>query len=204
MQLALQSSYAGSFDSFANASIALVFGVALTAVTCGIVRSLGTGWIASRLLRSNWRTLATVAERKSPGDRVAIASLMQHRLALLAARITVVPAEARRDAANLRQLRTALSIINLRQASRGLSRLTTAAIEELFARLASVFRANAAGRLPDELVGRLDEHDRIDVARTGERGPQRGAYRPCRDSRRAVPRSRAISAARAEQGEMAA
>ena len=45
-------------------------------------------------------------------DRVAIASLMQHRLALLAARITVVPAEARRDAANLRQLRTALSIIN--------------------------------------------------------------------------------------------
>jgi len=26
----------------------------------------------------------------------------------------------------------------------------------LFARLASVFRANAAGRLPDQLVGRLD------------------------------------------------
>jgi fusaric acid resistance family protein len=106
------------------------------------------------LLRSNWRTLATVAERKSPGDRVAIASLMQHRLALLAARITVVADEARRDAANLRQLRTALSIINLRQAN--LSRRTTAAIDELFARLASVFRANAAGRLPDQLVGRLD------------------------------------------------
>jgi uncharacterized membrane protein YccC len=154
VQLALQSSYEGSFASFANASIALVVGVALTAVTCSIVRSLGTGWIASRLLRSNWRTLATVAERKSPGDRVAIASLMQHRLALLAARITVVADEARRDAANLRQLRTALSIINLRQAN--LSRRTTAAIDELFARLASVFRANAAGRLPDQLVGRLD------------------------------------------------
>jgi uncharacterized membrane protein YccC len=154
VQLALQSSYEGSFASFANASIALVVGVALTAVTCSIVRSLGTGWIASRLLRSNWRTLAKLAERKSPGDRVAIASLMQHRLALLAARITVVADEARRDAANLRQLRTALSIINLRQAN--LSRRTTAAINELFARLASVFRANAAGRLPDQLVGRLD------------------------------------------------
>jgi uncharacterized membrane protein YccC len=154
VQLALQSSYEGSFASFANASIALVVGVALTAVTCSIVRSLGTGWIASRLLRSNWRTLATVAERKSPGDRVAIASLMQHRLALLAARITVVADEARRDAANLRQLRTALSIINLRQAN--LSRRTMAAIDELFGRLASVFRANAAGRLPDQLVGRLD------------------------------------------------
>jgi uncharacterized membrane protein YccC len=156
VQLALQSSYEGDFPSFANASIALVLGVALTAVTCGIVRSLGTGWIASRLLRSNWRTLAAVAERRSPRDRVAIASLMQHRLALLAARITVVPAEARRDAANLRQLRTALSIIDLRQASRGLSRRTMAAIDELLARLASVFRAHTAGRIPDEMVGRLD------------------------------------------------
>jgi uncharacterized membrane protein YccC len=156
VQLALQPSYEGDFPSFANASIALVLGVALTAVTCGIVRSLGTGWIASRLLRSNWRTLAAVAERRSPRDRVAIASLMQHRLALLAARITVVPAEARRDAANLRQLRTALSIIDLRQASRGLSRRTMAAIDELLARLASVFRAHTAGRISDEMVGRLD------------------------------------------------
>ena len=154
VQLALQSSYEGNFASFANASVALFVGVALTAVTCGIVRFLGTGWIASRLLRSNWRTLAAVAERTSPGDRVAIASLMQHRLALLAARIAAVPAEARREATNLRQLRTALSIINLRQAR--LSRRAMAAIDALLARLAAAFRAHAAGRLPDELVGRLD------------------------------------------------
>ena len=154
VQLALQSSYEGSFASFANASVALFVGVALTAVTCGIVRFLGTDWIASRLLRSNWRTLAAVAERTSPGDRVAIASLMQHRLALLAARIAVVPAEARREAANLRQLRTALSIINLRQAR--LSRRAMAAIDALLARFAAAFGVHAAGRLPDELVGQLD------------------------------------------------
>lgn len=153
-QLALQSSYEGSFASFTNASVALFVGVALTAVTCGIVRLLGTGWIASRLLRSNWRTLAAVAERTSPADRVAIAGLMQHRLALLAARVAVVPAEARRDAANLRQLRTALSIIHLRQTI--LSRRAMAAIDQLLARLASAFRADAARRLPDELAGRLD------------------------------------------------
>jgi uncharacterized membrane protein YccC len=153
-QLALQSSYEGSFASFTNASIALFVGVALTAVTCGIARSLGTDWIASRLLRSNWKTLAAVAERKSPTDRVAIASLMQHRLALLAARISVVPAEAKRDAANLRQLRTALSIIHLRRAR--LSRRAMAAIDGLLARLASVFQTHAAGRLPDDLVRGLD------------------------------------------------
>ncbi|MDB5574881.1 MAG: hypothetical protein JWR80_57 [Bradyrhizobium sp.] len=156
VQLTLQSSYEGSFSSFANSSIALVIGVAVTAVTCGVVRSLGTSWITSRLLRSNWKTLAAVAEYTSQGDRVAIAGLMQHRLALLAARITVVPAEARSDAANLRHLRTALSIIDLRQASRGLSRLTITVIDELLARLASAFRAHTTGRLADELVGRLD------------------------------------------------
>lgn len=154
VQLALQSSYEGSFASFANASVALFVGVALTAVTCAIVRFLGASWIASRLLRSNWRTLAAVAELTTPGDRVAIASIMQHRLALLAARITVVPAEATRDAANLRQLRTALNIIDVRQAR--LSRVATAAVDELFGHLASVFRAHAGGPLPDELVGRLD------------------------------------------------
>jgi uncharacterized membrane protein YccC len=154
VQLALQSSYEASFTSFANASVALFIGVALTAVTCGVVRALGAGWIASRLLQSNWKTLAAVAERTSPADRVAIAGLMQHRLALLAARISVVPAEARRDAANLRQLRTALSIIHLKQAN--LSRHAMANSGALLARLASAFRSHAAGPLPDELVRRLD------------------------------------------------
>jgi uncharacterized membrane protein YccC len=154
-QLALQSSYDANFASFTNASAALFIGVALTAVTCGIARGLGTDWIAGRLLRSNWKTLAAVAERASSADRVAVASLMQHRLALLAARVAVVPAEARRDVANLRQLRTALSIIPLRQAR--LSRRAMADIDGLLARLADAFRAHATGPLPDELVGRLDD-----------------------------------------------
>jgi len=155
-QLALNSTYSADFPSFANSSVALMVGVALTGVICGIVRLLGTSWIASRLLRSNWATLAAVAEGKSPGDRVAIASLMQHRLALLATRIAAVPAEARSGAANLRQLRTALSIIDIRQASVGLSRSATAAIELLLARLALIFANRGAGRLPDELLGQLD------------------------------------------------
>ena len=83
---------------------------------------------------------------------------MQHRLALLAARIAVVPAEARSDAANLRQLRAALSIIDVRQASLGLSRRARAAIEAFLARLASVCRIHTAGRLPDRAwSGQLDD-----------------------------------------------
>jgi uncharacterized membrane protein YccC len=156
VQLALTSSYSADFISFANSSVGLMLGVCLTGVVSGIVRLFGAGWIADRLLRSNWKTLAEVADRKTKQDRVAIASLMQHRLALLAARITVVPAEARSDAANLRQLRTALSIIDLRQAALGLSHTAMAAIDDLLARLASILLAQPAGRLPDELVRSLD------------------------------------------------
>ena len=156
-QLALESSYAASFASFANSSIAVMLGVALTGVISGIVRLFGTGWIANRLLRSNWRTLAAVAGRKSGQDRGAVASLMQHRLALLAARMAAVPAEARSDATSLRQLRTAMSIIDLRQASVGLSRSARAAIDSLLASLASAFRTHTGGRLPHELVAGLDD-----------------------------------------------
>jgi uncharacterized membrane protein YccC len=156
VQLALNSSYSADFVSFANSSVALMLGVGLTGVISGIVRLFGARWMVDRLVSSNWRTLAAVADRKSSHDRLSVMSLMQHRLALLAARITVVRADARSDAANLRQLRTALSIIDLRQASLGLSRSAMAAIDDLLARLASVCRTYAVGRLPGELVGQLD------------------------------------------------
>ncbi len=71
VQLALTDTYSADFSSYANSSVALMFGVALTGVICGIVRLLGAGWIASRLLRSNWTTLAAVAERRSDQDRFA-------------------------------------------------------------------------------------------------------------------------------------
>jgi uncharacterized membrane protein YccC len=156
VQLALNSTYSADFSSFANSSVALMLGVALTGVICGIVRLLGASWIAGRLLRSNWRTLAAVAEGTSQQDRVAIASLMQHRLALLAARIAVVPADARSSAANLRQLRTALSIIEVRRESYALSRRAAAVIDVFLTQLASVCRTYTVGQLPDDLVGQLD------------------------------------------------
>ncbi|MGY3149644.1 putative membrane protein YccC [Bradyrhizobium sp. USDA 3397] len=156
VQLALTETYSADFSSYANSSIALMVGVTLTGVISSIVRLLGANWSAGRLLRSNWTTLAAVAERRSDQDRLALASLMQHRLALLAARITVVPAEARSDAANLRQLRTAFNILDVRRASFGLSRHTRAAIEAFLARLALLARTHTAGPLPDGLVQQLD------------------------------------------------
>jgi uncharacterized membrane protein YccC len=156
VQLALTETYSADFSSYANSSVALMLGVSLTGVICSIVRLLGASWIADRLLHSNWTTLAAVAERKSDHDHIGLASLMQHRLALLATRITVVPAEARRDAANLRQLRTALNVLDVKRASSGLSRRARATIEAFLARLAATCRNQLVDPLPDGLVGQLD------------------------------------------------
>ncbi|MCC8944824.1 FUSC family protein [Bradyrhizobium sp. Arg62] len=194
VQLALTETYSADFITYANSSVALMLGVALTGVTCGIVRLAGADWIAKRLLQSNWTTLASVAERTSDQDPFALASLMQHRLALLAARIAVVPADARSGAANLRQLRTALNIVGVRRASFGLSRCTRAAVEAFFARLAPICRTHTAGPLPDDLVGQLDgtialtlqeptsqARDHVLVGLTGVRSglfPESPAYQP--------------------------
>ena len=170
VQLALQSSYEGSFASFANASVALFVGVALTAVTCGIVRFLGTDWIASRLLRSNWKTLAAVAERKSPTDRVAIASLMQHRLALLAARIAVVPAEAQ---ARRRQSAPAANGAEHHPSPAGAPVTPRNGGDRRTARPSCCRFPGPRGRPASGRTGRTARrYDRIDVARGGERGPQ--------------------------------
>jgi len=202
VQLALQPSYTADFASFANSSVALMLGVGLTGVICGIVRFLGTGWIARRLLLSNRETLAAVAARRSWQDRVAVASLMQHRLGLLAQRIAAVPAEARSDAANLRQLRTALNIIDVRQASLGLSLPARAAIEALLARLAAMFASRSAVEVPDEVLGQLDSTIRFTlqepasearnqalIALAGIRSglfPQARAYQPLPPERREI------------------
>ena len=116
----------------------------------------GSNPFDGQLLRSNWTTLATVAESRGRQDRAALASVMLHRLALLAARLAVLPADARKEAANLRPLRTGLNIIDLRQARPGLSRRTLARIDDVLARLARDCRAHTGGSLPYDLVASLD------------------------------------------------
>ncbi|MCC8943973.1 FUSC family protein [Bradyrhizobium sp. Arg62] len=194
VQLALTDTYSADFLSYANSSVALMVGVSLTGVISGIVRLVGADWIAGRLLRSNWRTLAAVAGRESNQSPFALASLMQNRLALLAARVAVVPADARSDAANLRQLRTALNVLDVRRASLGLSRRSRATIEAFFARIASICRSSTAGSLPNGLVEQLDSaiaitlreqpgeaRDEVLLGLTGVRSglfPRSPAYQP--------------------------
>jgi len=162
--LALQSTYAADFQSFANSSIAFLFGMAMAAVVTRLGRTVGAEWIARRLMKTSWVTLAVTAERRGFNDRAAFAGLMLDRLGLLTQRIAAMDQADRSDVANLSQLRVGINIIDLRRARRSLAPSTLDAIDRMLTALAVAARKHAGGAMPDELLQRID----IALARTVE------------------------------------
>ena len=155
--LALQSTYAGDFQSYANTSIAFLFGMAMAAVITRLGRTVGAEWIAQRLMRTSWTTLAVIAERRGLNDRAAFVALMLDRLGLLTQRIAAIDEADRSDASNLSRLRVGLNIIDLRRARRLLAPSTLKAIDDMLTVLAVAARNDAAaGAMPRELLDRVD------------------------------------------------
>ena len=155
--LALQSTYAGDFQSYANTSIAFLFGMAMAAVITRLGRTVGAEWIAQRLMRTSWTTLAVIAERRGLNDRAAFVALMLDRLGLLTQRIAAIDEADRSDASNLSRLRVGLNIIDLRRARRLLAPSTLKAIDDMLTVLAVAARNDAAaGAMPHELLDRVD------------------------------------------------
>ncbi|MGY4227317.1 putative membrane protein YccC [Bradyrhizobium sp. USDA 4503] len=154
--LALQSTYSADFASFANTSVAFFLGVVIAEIVTRIARGVGAEWIAKRLMKSSWQTLAVAAERRGHGDRAQFAGLMLHRLGLLVQRIAFISESDRRDADSLVQLRIGLNIIDLRRARYGLAAVTVRAIDDMLDDLAAAFRARADQAMPAELLSCID------------------------------------------------
>jgi uncharacterized membrane protein YccC len=154
--LALQSTYSADFAAFANTGISLVVGMATAAVMTRLTRSVGAEWSARRLIRTNWMTLASAAERHGRGDRAAFAGVMLHRLGLLAPRLAVIPENDLRDVDSLGELRVGLNIVDLRRARHGLAPRTLRAMDDLLDRLAVAFRGHGGGPMPPELLMHID------------------------------------------------
>jgi uncharacterized membrane protein YccC len=154
--LALQSNYDADFASFANSAIAFLLGMAAAAVIIKLARSVGAQWVARRLMKTNWATLALTAERRDENDRARFAGLMLDRLGLLAQRFAVIPEVDRRDVDGLTQLRAGLNIIDLHRARHKLTPTTLGAINDMLGQLALACRAHLSGPLPAELLTLID------------------------------------------------
>ena len=154
--LALQSTYNADFQSYANSAIAFMMGMVMAAVVTKLARSFRAEWIAQRLMRTSWTTLAVTAERRGRNDRAAFAGQMLDRLGLLTQRLAAIGEADRSDIANLSQLRVGINIIDLRRARRLLAPRTLEAIDDMLNALAAAARQHAGGALPNELLDKVD------------------------------------------------
>jgi uncharacterized membrane protein YccC len=155
--LALQSTYNADFESYANSSIAFMIGMVAAVVLTRLMRSVRAEWIAQRLMRTNWLTLAETAERRGNNDRAVFIGEMLDRLGLLAQRASAIPEPDRRDIDSLRQLRVGLNIIDIRRARHGLAPATLRAIDTMLDQLASACRNRAAAAMPTRLLSAIDD-----------------------------------------------
>jgi len=154
--LALQSTYAADFQSYVNSSMAFLIGMAMAAVVTKLARTVGAEWIAQRLMKTSWTTLAATAERRGMNDRAAFAGLMLDRLGMLTQRIAAIDEADRTDVVNLSLLRVGLNIIDLRRSRRLLGPATLEAIDDMLAALAIAARKHTAGAMPGKLLERID------------------------------------------------
>jgi uncharacterized membrane protein YccC len=156
--LALQSTYDARFASFANGAVAFLLGLALAAVVTQLIRSVGAGFSARRLLRVIWLELAAAAENRGRRDRARYAGLMLDRLGLIAPRL----AEAESDdlvVGALADIRVGFNVIDLRRARHEVTRAVRDRLDAMLDTLALSYRARAErdARPDAKLLSRIDE-----------------------------------------------
>jgi len=86
--LALMDTNTADIESFTNGMLSQIVGLAAAAVFTSVLRSVGAGWTARRLLKAGWSELA----RLGNGERVTMAAFsarMVDRIGLLAPRLAL-------------------------------------------------------------------------------------------------------------------
>lgn len=153
--LALQQTYGADFTTFINSSVAFLVGMVLAVVVTTMARSVGSEWIARRLMRTGWTDLAVAAERRGKHGR-AFVGIAFNRLGLLVQRLAAIPESDRRDVDSLSQLRVGLNIIDLRRARGRFGHRTVHAMDDMLNELAAAFRNHRGGPMPPRLLLYID------------------------------------------------
>jgi uncharacterized membrane protein YccC len=166
--LALQDAYRADLPSFVNSALAFILGLALAAIVTRLIRSVGAGVSAGRLLRVIWQELAVAAERRGGQDRARYAGLMLDRLGLIGPRLAETEEEVPANA--LSDIRVGLNIIDLRRARHGVSTPVRARIDALLDALAAAYRKRPRRRDDAAVLARVDDA----LAALTAAGPQPG------------------------------
>jgi uncharacterized membrane protein YccC len=148
--IGLQGRYTGDFPSFANGGLALVGGLCLGAAVTALARVIQPHWVAQRILRASWLSLARAAEQRGQGNRAAFTSLLLDRVGQLAPRQRLK--EAGRQSAGqagpdmMASIRIGLNIVDLRRARHHLPPALARLLDQVLDGMATEFRARARGQ----------------------------------------------------------
>jgi uncharacterized membrane protein YccC len=119
--LALIDTHSADLVSFTNGMVAQIVGLVAAAVTTSVLRRVGAGWTARRLLKAGWNELA----RLGGGERVTLAEFsarMVDRVGLLTPRLALANAQDLQAVDALRDLRVGLNMTLLQDVRRQLGR----------------------------------------------------------------------------------
>ncbi|MGH1589330.1 FUSC family protein [Methylobacterium phyllosphaerae] len=171
--LALQNGYNGEFAPFANGVVASVVGMWSAAVVTRLIRSVGAGWSARRLVRINRRSLAAAADGRGTGHGLELAALMLDRVGLIAPRLATLPAETSAGLGDLlADVRVGINLVAVRRVRRSLTGTARTAVDHVLALAARAFRGRT-GRLETGLLVALD--DALDAVAASGASPERRA-----------------------------
>lgn len=150
--MSLQENYAADFPSLLESGLAMLLGIGFALWATRLVRSFGISLRVSRLVQTDRRNLARLAEGRHPADLRRIAAAMLDRFEAVAARLGAADARAF-GVRELADLRAALNVLRLREVTGRLESQARRLVEEALTAVA----AQARGREPAEgTLARLD------------------------------------------------
>lgn len=143
-QLALTSSYNADFAGYVNGSAAAIAGIMATALILRVVRSVGSDWVARRLLRVNRLAIAHAAETRHPDHRVTFLSRLLDRFGLVVPRLASCAEGADGAAAKaLADLRVGVNVVDLQRDGADLKGEARIAMDDLLDAVARYYRHRA-------------------------------------------------------------
>jgi uncharacterized membrane protein YccC len=156
-QLALTTSYSADFTSYVNGSAASIAGLMATALILRVVRSVGSDWVARRLLRVNRLAIAHAAETRHPHDRVTFVVRLLDRFGLVVPRLASCAEGAEGAAAKaLADLRVGVNVVDLQRDGADLKGAARAAMDDLLDAIAAYYRDRAPRPAEPALLEAID------------------------------------------------
>ncbi len=137
--------FQADFGVFVNVGLAQVGGIITTIAVTRLFRSVGTRWVAHRMIRGTWRDLAALANSRQRLDSGVWTSRAIDRLGQIAARMALAaPGDALHGVDGLADLRVGRNLLHLRRAADFAAGEARRAINQMLDEIAEFFRRRAA------------------------------------------------------------